>query len=99
VPAFIDAHYRELANRIPGYGGHFFAEDGTLIVYLSNPAMATVARSVLAPLVADYEQREGISNARIEIRDGDYHFAETHAATLGFTQGTGLYSWRMGTRH
>lgn len=76
IPPFIDEHYVELATRIPGYGGHFFEENGTIVVYLKDLGQAESARTNLAAAMAEYRRREGIVGMNMEFRQGDYDFLE-----------------------
>lgn len=52
----LDTQALDLAASVPGYGGHFYAADGTLQIYLQDPTAASplLAGLTFRPLPADY---------------------------------------------
>jgi len=67
-----DEGFAKVAQRVPGFGGMFFDEHGTLTVYLLEPAQQLEAeRSIQAVL-----GREVLGTGRIRVLPGQYGFLQ-----------------------
>ena len=79
-----DDRLASVAKQVPGFGGMFFDQDGTLQVYMSgqkgpvDQALMTFLDDVITREVG---RGERLSTKGVEVREGQYNFLE-------------LYSWQ-----
>jgi hypothetical protein len=75
-----EAEFRRLSKEIEGYGGHFFDDQGNLVVYLADAAQATRARQVLEPVLQARplsEREVGLaSQGSVLVRPADFTFPQ-----------------------
>jgi len=74
-----DAQLAAIAERVPGFGGVFFDEDGRPTVYVRDLSRAQEARAAVVDLLAGRQTRRGGSAAALDagdivVRRGDYDF-------------------------
>jgi hypothetical protein len=80
-----DDRVAAVAREVPGFGGMFYDQDGTLQVYLSEqkgPASAALIASMDDVITREIGRGERLSGNGIEIREGQYGFLD-------------LYSWQQ----
>jgi hypothetical protein len=76
-----DEQLANVAMQVPGFGGMFFDQDGTLQVYMvgqrepANEALTSLLEDVLAREVGNGER---LSSRGMEIREAKYDFLELH---------------------
>jgi hypothetical protein len=81
VEGTFDDHLAEVAKQVPGFGGMFFDQDGTLQVYMvgqrgpANEALMSLLDDVLAREVGGGER---LSSRGMEIREAEFNFLELH---------------------
>lgn len=83
LPKHIDEEYVSLARQILGYGGHYFEEDGTLIVYMEKGVPTKAATQVLTDEVlvpqATHKRGQFTPSGNIVFRAANYNFLDlTH---------------------
>lgn len=79
-----ELHFFQLAAQIPGFGGHFFDDSGTLQAYVTNLEHASVARAVLQ------EALRGVRSGR-QAASSDVPNVVIRQARFSFEQ---LATWR-----
>jgi hypothetical protein len=80
-----DDRLAAVAREVPGFGGMFYDQDGTLQVYMSGqkgPAPAALIASLDDVITREIGRGERLSGSGIEILDGQYGFLD-------------LYNWQQ----
>jgi hypothetical protein len=75
-----EAQFHKIAEQVPGFGGYYYDEEGTLVAYLADPEQEKLALEVLSPILKerDLSARERNSGA-IEFRKAQFSFPELAA--------------------
>lgn len=79
VIAADEMKFTMIAKEIPGYGGHFFDEEGHLVVYVTDMRHETAAQSIMQQWVnAIYTGMHDhpVRNPQVHVKKGDYTFKE-----------------------
>jgi hypothetical protein len=77
----IDDRLAEVAMQVPGFGGMFFDQDGTLQVYMvgqKEPLSATSMAFLEDVIAREIGRGERLSGRGMEIREGQYDFLTLH---------------------
>ena len=77
--ATLDDRFTSIAREVPGFGGMFFDQDGTLQVYIvgqRGPAPDALMASLDNAITREIGGGERLSRSGIEIREGKYSFLE-----------------------
>jgi hypothetical protein len=72
-----DDHLANVAKQVPGFGGMFFDQDGTLQVYMAGqkePLSATSMAFLGDVLAREFGNGERLSSRGMEIREAKYNF-------------------------
>jgi hypothetical protein len=81
-PWSLDGEFAEIEAEAPGFGGYFFAGDGTLTVYVQDPAtQGPAARDAVARRTAGRgrSSRMPTGAAEIRVQRGTYAFSQLQA--------------------
>ena len=75
--AGLESRFAEVSRRVDGFGGYFYAADGVLTAYVTDPATEPAARAILASIAAErrpsgHERRDG----QLRILQGRYSFPQ-----------------------
>src|SRR5215510_14574280 len=76
-----DEQLAEVAMQVPGFGGMFFDQDGTLQVYMAGqkePLIATSMAFLEDVIAREIGGGERLSSRGMEIREGQYDFLTLH---------------------
>jgi hypothetical protein len=76
-----DDHLANVAKQVPGFGGMFFDQDGTLQVYMAGqkePLSATSMAFLGDVLAREFGNGERLSSRGMEIREGKFDFLTLH---------------------
>ena len=71
--------FHELAQKVPGYGGHFFSEEGDLVVYAKDPAAAQAHRQLLLDATDAAARRVRRASGTVRFQPGQFTFEELRA--------------------
>jgi hypothetical protein len=77
----LDEQFAAIARQVPGFGGMFFDQDGTMQVYMvghkgpANEALTALLDDVLAREIGGGER---LSRSGMEILEAEYNFADLH---------------------
>ncbi len=83
-----DDQYAALVDEVPGFGGMFYDETGTLTIYLKDPSRLASARPSVAAFLA--KRVQGIPS-RLSKVGGDVNAARTRMASYDFRELLQLY--------
>jgi hypothetical protein len=76
-----DDRFAAVARQVPGFGGMFFDQDGTLQVYMlgqKGPADAALMAFLDDVIAREVGKGERLSGAGVEILEGQYDFLDLH---------------------
>ena len=82
APWSLDAEFAEIEAEAPGFGGYFYEGDGTLALYVQDPAtQAAAARTAVARRTGERgrSSRMPAGEADIRVRRGTYAFSQLQA--------------------
>ena len=76
-----DDHLANVAKQVPGFGGMFFDQDGTLQVYMVGPKepLSAASMAFLGDVIArEVGNGERLSSRGMEVREGQFDFLTLH---------------------
>ena len=77
-----DDRFAEIGKQVPGFGGMFFDQDGTLQVYLveqKGPVDAALMATLEDVITREVGGGESLTSKGVEILEGQYGFLELHS--------------------
>jgi hypothetical protein len=91
----IDDHFTDFVREVPGFGGLFLAEDGTLTVVATNPGLARASHARIEAFLKRLNREDVAAKvAQARVVQGQYDFAQLEAWRRGLMASlpAGVYS-------